>query len=938
MKHLLPFLSLLGLCTSLQAEAGSARLYGQEIGAGDATYLAARYLTPPDAAFDVAYQISPELPQPADFGDAALVVIASLNEKSGTPWTDEQAAQAHQWVERGGTLIFLGNAPLVLSQTAPNLGSLSALLGAGRGQSPKGRQVVSSDSPLTTGLKSAPWMEPGGWALTELNGAQSLLSDGSAALAIFHRIGEGTVYFFGRDVTRLTSQTGIVTYGNLIGSAMLASKVLKAPSKREPWKLEALAGEIETTAVEPMVKQQLAPTWKSEPVQGAPVSLASGGKAQAVIIVPDSPSAAAREAANLLKTELEKVTGAEFSVVKESQLELTPRDDGGRDIRTRAGESFGSAIVVGETKLGQACGVTSFGLPYEGYRILTKGNLLILCGSDRKPDGFALDGTRFAAITFLERFCGVRWLWPGDLGSIHPLTPSLAVGPIDATDAPALRIRKLRDMGGGSKRFETDPATGRIRGKNSGRRAETSIALLQRDLETHLQRHDVALPWFDLMRTGQSYLAGASHAYAGWWDRSGAKDPGWFSLQPTGRRTQKPPREQFCQSAPGLATAMAEEAVRKFTKDPQHEVVSIAPNDVGVNSYCFCEACRKKDPVNGQLMAVRSLIGGVSFFSLYPALSDRMTGFFAEVAREVDRLRPGAKVGVTAYSAFRPAPLAARLPANSLLVFVGTNYFDQFILDNDRRNWDGWASHAGEMILRPNTLHQGHAMPAVFVKRLSRDLKHCYQTGMIGADYDSIVHHWATQGLNYYVLAKLLWDPSQDVEAIVQDYCKNGFGPAAGTIREYFAALEEHTDKVATRMGELSQAKLKGTDEDDPEAPVGAEFFIQQIPDLYRPQTLDAWAVILARAKGEAAGDEKILARITFLEDGLRYARMQHDFFLALRVEKEQSPVLRALAEKRRAEFQRLFDENYHAVGFANCVWREEYFWKQAGITLPPKP
>jgi hypothetical protein len=68
------------------------------------------------------------------------------------------------------------------------------------------------------------------------------------------------------------------------------------------------------------------------------------------------------------------------------------------------------------------------------------------------------------------------------------------------------------------------------------------------------------------------------------------------------------------------------------------------------------------------------------------------------------------------------------------------------------------------LFLRPNAFHQGHGMPGVFVTKLDRDIKR----GMIAAEFDSVLHHWATQFLNYYVLAKLLWDPSQDAEAIVR--------------------------------------------------------------------------------------------------------------------------------------------------------------------------
>ena len=39
----------------------------------------------------------------------------------------------------------------------------------------------------------------------------------------------------------------------------------------------------------------------------------------------------------------------------------------------------------------------------------------------------------------------------------------------------------------------------------------------------------------------------------------------------------------------------------------------------------------------------------------------------------------------------------------------------------------------------------------------------------IGTDFDSCCHNWATQGLNYYVCAKLHWNPDLDVDALIDE-------------------------------------------------------------------------------------------------------------------------------------------------------------------------
>jgi hypothetical protein len=46
---------------------------------------------------------------------------------------------------------------------------------------------------------------------------------------------------------------------------------------------------------------------------------------------------------------------------------------------------------------------------------------------------------------------------------------------------------------------------------------------------------------------------------------------------------------------------------------------------------------------------------------------------------------------------------------------------------------------------------------------------------------------YALNGLNYYVLSKVLWDPALDPDAIMRDYVERGFGKAAPFVERYFS-------------------------------------------------------------------------------------------------------------------------------------------------------
>lgn len=45
-------------------------------------------------------------------------------------------------------------------------------------------------------------------------------------------------------------------------------------------------------------------------------------------------------------------------------------------------------------------------------------------------------------------------------------------------------------------------------------------------------------------------------------------------------------------------------------------------------------------------------------------------------------------------------------------------------------------------------------------------------TGCIRVDMPNIHHHWGTQGLNYYMLARLMWDETLDPSEVIDDYCR----------------------------------------------------------------------------------------------------------------------------------------------------------------------
>jgi hypothetical protein len=309
-------------------------------------------------------------------------------------------------------------------------------------------------------------------------------------------------------------------------------------------------------------------------------------------------------------------------------------------------------------------------------------------------------------------------------------------------------------------------------------------------------------------RLGRSILFNRGHSYGGWYKRFGQAHPDWFALQPDGTRKQEPPRERLCVSNDALVAEVAEEKIKELEAHPNWSSASVSPNDGSARqTFCMCEACRACDPPNAPGTRIMHETAGVRHYTEYPSLTDRYLSFYSRVAERVAEVYPDRYVAGYAYSAYRTPPLYAEAHPKLLIGLVlFNNYGDIDARERSRRAWEGWAQVAEQFFLRPNLFHgRFPAMPAVFTTALARDIRRCYETGMLGTDFDSNMQHWAMQGLNSYVLAHLLWDPSQTADSLVDDYCKKGFGAAGNHVRDYFRRLEQLTEKKVKGGGPLAK-------------------------------------------------------------------------------------------------------------------------------------
>lgn len=679
----------------------------------------------------------------------------------------------------------------------------------------------------------------------------------------------------------------------LITAIALALPTLTVASN--DWGLEPLGKKIDIEEQSaPPIKQELKSFHKKFPAEGNGLTLFENGEPRGIIIIPASPSEAEQKAANLLKDVSQKMAGKSLPVLTEEKI----RVEGSVAIDTQ-GNRWQNAIWLGNTAQAAKQNIHADDLKPEGYRLKTVDGWLFVVANDKAH--IPTNGAIFAAAGLLEDYLGVRWLWPGDVGTVIPQNANVTLPAIHEQNEPALLQRLIRNGVGTSDRHEIGLKL--LGGTEEDRRIMT---------KTQTDGQD----WAARLKSGGSLNLNYRHAFSNWYKKYGEKHPEWFALQANGTRKQGSDRPRLCKGNPEVAKQKAKEIIEQYKENPNMDSASISLNDgSGVDSFCMCSLCRQLDPPNGRIIDMMFMRDGKRMLEKYPSLSDRVATFYNRIAEEVAKTLPNAKLGAYAYSAYRDVPLGVTLHPSIIIGFVGLNYFDEQMRQEDLQRWDGWSRHSSELFLRPNISGQGNALPAVYTQRLGEDIRHCYQTGMTIGDFDSLTGNWATQGLNFYVLAKLLWNPAEDVDALVKDYCEKGFGSASEYVRAYFSELEKALVRVAKREGNTVEGELREEEDDTAAARrrVERDALESAYFNVFTAEFVEHLRGLLKQAS-EATKDEAVLARIEFLAQGLEYA----DLYRATVEEKDNKQARKQLLDW----YRKTHHEHPHAVDTVMRLWR----------------
>ena len=364
---------------------------------------------------------------------------------------------------------------------------------------------------------------------------------------------------------------------------------------------------------------------------------------------------------------------------------------------------------------------------------------------------------RHGTCEFLERFYGVRWLFPLEDGEFVPknVQPVFPDKPIVMT--PFFRIRTF------SVTKKSIPEREWV-GRNKG--------IFSFDLGTLPNR-----PWFhhNLWRLLPQ-------------EKFTKTNPEFFPQRETGGPRYLPEKGQnvywqYCFTAPGIREAFLKAIQEEFRRHPAVTSVPLGVNDGG--RYCRCEQCMKVDGPQG-VDSMGYEIRSLSFLECMDA-----------VVRQCQA--PGRTFGFLAYHNLRTPP-EGRTFHPSLVPFLTYErlyWADPALKADDQRLTAAWKRTCGSVGWYDYLEYNHFLIPKMSLKVMPAALKWGAANGVKYYYAEAYPAQDWHNGPMLWIILKLLWDPSLSEDALLKDWCEAAVGKeAAIPLEQYFRACSDYWENA----------------------------------------------------------------------------------------------------------------------------------------------
>ena len=247
--------------------------------------------------------------------------------------------------------------------------------------------------------------------------------------------------------------------------------------------------------------------------------------------------------------------------------------------------------------------------------------------------------------------------------------------------------------------------------------------------------------------------------------------PEYYSIY-KGRRSDK---AQLCLSNKQMRQELTKNLLDVIAKNPDYWCYDVSQNDNRLP--CECTACQQ-------------------LVEKYGGHSGAILWFVNQVAKDVKRSYPHAYIGTFAYQHTRQAPKSSIKPADNVVIRLcdieccmahpleACPQNRSFL--TDMNNWRKIAKNI--YIWDYTTGFRHYLLPFPNFEVLSANFRYFSQSNVIGILEEG--NHNAPWGefseLKQWLIAKLLWNPSQNVDSLATIFLNDYYGKAAPFVKQYY--------------------------------------------------------------------------------------------------------------------------------------------------------
>lgn len=352
-------------------------------------------------------------------------------------------------------------------------------------------------------------------------------------------------------------------------------------------------------------------------------------------------------------------------------------------------------------------------------------------------------GTVYAVSHFLQQYCGVRW-WTSWASRV-PRQAELGLPDLNVRYAPPFESRDP---------FWFPAYDGRWAVRNF---SNSQSANIPEDWGGCIRYRGFVHTFYPLVPPQEHF---ATH-------------PEWFSLV-DGKRTVD--RAQLCLTNPELRAFVVERVKQWLRESPEARIVSVSQNDW--HRPCTCESCKALDDREG-------------------SQAGTMLDFVNHVAEQIEGEFPHVAIDTLAYQYTRKPPRTIRPRPNVIvrLCSIECNFREPLDAPANATFADdirGWAAICDRLYVWDYTTDFSHYLqphPNWFV--LGPNVRFFAAHHVRGLFEQGAYQSYGSEftELRAWVLAQLMWDPSQDDRALINEFLEGYYGEAAPFIREYLTLM-----------------------------------------------------------------------------------------------------------------------------------------------------